>query len=541
MLHRSDYFEDRHIGPSAEDTQKMLETIGASSLDQLIDQTIPASIRKKKPMDLPPALGEQEMLLELKKIAAKNKVFKSYIGLGYYDCIVPGVIQRNILENPGWYTAYTPYQAEIAQGRLEALINYQTMVMDLTGMEIANASLLDEGTAAAEAMHMLYNERGKDQGNKFFVSEKIFPQTVDVLETRANPFGIQLIFGDHNTFKFDKSFFGGIIQYPDADGNIHDYANFCNQAHEQGAFVTVATDLLSLALLTPPGEWGADVVVGSSQRFGVPMGYGGPHAAFFATRDSFKREMPGRIIGVSIDSHGRPAYRMALQTREQHIRREKATSNICTAQVLLSVMASMYAVYHGQEGIKNIANQVHGGAKILNDTLKGLGYKHTNEHFFDTLKIEMDENMIPTFVAKAENAGINFRYGPGFVGIALNENTSVDDLNDILAVFGNATTSEAEFQHAYEAKYREHFARKSEFLTHSCFNTHHSETEMLRYIKSLENKDLSLTHSMIPLGSCTMKLNATTEMVPVTWPEFGSIHPFAPLAQANGYKQIFDE
>jgi len=541
MLHRSDYFQDRHIGPNAEDTQKMLETIGASSMDQLIDETIPASIRKKQPMNLPPALGEREMLLELKKIAAKNQVFKSYIGLGYYDCITPGVILRNVLENPGWYTAYTPYQAEIAQGRLEALINYQTLIIDLTGMEIANASLLDEGTAAAEAMHMLYNERGKDNGHKFFVSEKIFPQTVDVLETRANPFGIELVFGDHNTFKFDNSFFGAILQYPDADGNIHDYASFCDQAHANGSHVVVAADLLSLALLTPPGEWGADVVVGTSQRFGVPMGYGGPHAAYFATRDDFKREMPGRIIGVSIDSHDKQAYRMALQTREQHIRREKATSNICTAQVLLSVMASMYAVYHGKNGIKNIAKQVHGSAKVLNDKLKGLGLKQTNHTFFDTLRIEIDENNIPAIMGKAEKAGINFRYGAGFVGISVDETTSVKDLNDVLAVFGEASISQAEFQQAYEEDFHSTFARKSDYLTHPIFNSHHSEHEMLRYIKYLENKDLSLVHSMISLGSCTMKLNATTEMIPVTWPEFGNIHPFAPLVQANGYKQIFDE
>ncbi len=541
MLKRSDYFEHRHIGPNATDTQKMLETIGVSSLDQLIDETIPASIRKKQPMNLPPALGEQEMLQELAKIAAKNRIFKSYIGLGYYDTIVPKVILRNVLENPGWYTAYTPYQAEIAQGRLEALINYQTMIIDLTGMAIANASLLDEGTAAAEAMHMLYNERGKDNGVKFFVSDKIFPQTVDVLETRANPFGIELVIGDHKTFTFDKSFFGAILQYPDAEGNIHDYASFCEQAHAIGCHVTVATDLLSLALLTPPGEWGADVVVGTSQRFGVPMGYGGPHAAFFATRDDFKREMPGRIIGVSIDSHGKQAYRMALQTREQHIRREKATSNICTAQVLLSVMASMYAVYHGKDGIKNIAKQVHGSTKVLNDKLRGLGLKQTNHSFFDTLRIEIDENEIPAYMAKAEKAGINFRYGAGFIGISLDENTSVKDLNDILSVFGNANISQAEFQQAYEAEFHSTFARKSDYLTHPVFNSHHSEHEMLRYIKSLENKDLSLVHSMISLGSCTMKLNATTEMIPVTWPEFGAIHPFAPLDQANGYKQIFEE
>jgi glycine dehydrogenase len=545
MLNRSDYFQSRHIGPNASDTEKMLETIGVASLDQLIAETIPANIRLKQPMNLPPALGEQEMLMELRKIASKNKVFKSYIGLGYYDCIVPGVILRNILENPGWYTAYTPYQAEIAQGRLEALINYQTMIMDLTGMEIANASLLDEGTAAAEAMHMLYNEKGKNQGNKFFISDKLFPQTIDVLKTRANPFGIELVIGDHKTFRFDNAYFGAIIQYPDADGQIFDYSTFCSQAHEAGAFVAVAADLLSLALLTPPGEWGADIVLGSSQRFGVPMGYGGPHAAFFATRDAFKREMPGRIIGVSIDSNGQQAYRMALQTREQHIRREKATSNICTAQVLLSVMASMYAVYHGKDGISNIAKQVHAGADLLNEKLQGLGYKQTNENYFDTLCIAVDENQLNQIWQNALSHKINFRYGHNTIGISVDENTSVSDLNAILTVFAGGNHFEPinnnDFQKAYALDYEGEFARKSEYLTHPVFNTHHSEHEMLRYIKSLENKDLSMVHSMISLGSCTMKLNATTEMVPVTWSEFGALHPFVPEDQALGYKQIIDE
>jgi glycine dehydrogenase len=545
MLHKSDYFQNRHIGPNAADTEKMLETIGVESLDQLIAETIPASIRLKQPMNLPPALGEQEMLQELKKIAAKNKVFKSYIGLGYYDTITPGVILRNIMENPGWYTAYTPYQAEIAQGRLEALLAYQTMIMDLTGMDIANASLLDEGTAAAEAMHMLFNERGKNQGSKFFVSEKCFPQTVDVLKTRANPFGIELVFGDHKTFKFDNSFFGALVQYPDADGNINDFKGFCEQAHQNGSLVAVAADLLSLALLTPPGEWGADIVLGSSQRFGVPMGYGGPHAAFFATRDNFKREMPGRIIGVSIDANGKTAYRMALQTREQHIRREKATSNICTAQVLLSVMAAMYAVYHGKDGIKNIAKQVHTTADLLNNRLKDLGFKQVNENYFDTLHIEADENQLSQIWQNALNHNINFRYGKNFIGISVDENTNINDLNNIISVFagGNhfAAVTPEEFQRNYEADFDGDFVRESDYLTHPVFNTYHSETEMLRYIKSLENKDLSLTHSMIALGSCTMKLNATTEMVPVTWPEFGALHPFVPEDQALGYMQIVDE
>jgi glycine dehydrogenase len=545
MLHKSDYFQNRHIGPNAADTEKMLETIGVESLDQLIAETIPASIRLKQPMNLPPALGEQEMLQELKKIAAKNKVFKSYIGLGYYDTITPGVILRNIMENPGWYTAYTPYQAEIAQGRLEALLAYQTMIMDLTGMDIANASLLDEGTAAAEAMHMLFNEKGKNQGNKFFVSEKCFPQTIDVLKTRANPFNIELIIGNHNEFTFDNSSFGALVQYPDAEGNINNFKDFCEQAHQNGSLVAVAADLLSLALLTPPGEWGADIVLGTSQRFGVPMGYGGPHAAFFATRDNFKREMPGRIIGVSIDANGKTAYRMALQTREQHIRREKATSNICTAQVLLSVMAAMYAIYHGKEGIKNIAKQVHASADILNNRLSDLGFKQVNENYFDTLHIEADENQLSQIWQNALNHNINFRYGKNFIGISVDENTNINDLNNIISVFagGNhiAAVTPEEFQRNYEADFDGDFVRESDYLTHPVFNTYHSETEMLRYIKSLENKDLSLTHSMIALGSCTMKLNATTEMVPVTWPEFGALHPFVPEDQALGYMQIVDE
>jgi glycine dehydrogenase len=545
MLHKSDFFQKRHIGPDAQDTEKMLETIGVASLDQLIDETIHASIRMKKPMNLPPAMGEQEMLQELARIAAKNKVFKSYIGLGYYDCIVPGVILRNVLENPGWYTAYTPYQAEIAQGRLEALINYQTMIIDLTGMEIANASLLDEGTAAAEAMHMLFNEKGKTQGNKFFVSDKCFPQTIDVLITRATPFGIEIVKGDHRNFIFDNTFFGVLLQYPNAEGNIYDYKAFCEQAHENGSFVAVAADLLSLALLTPPGEWGADVVIGSSQRFGVPMGYGGPHAAFFATKDAFKRGMPGRIIGVSIDSYGKTAYRMALQTREQHIRREKATSNICTAQVLLSVMASMYAVYHGKDGIRNIARQVHASATLLTARLTKLGFEQSNENYFDTITILADKKQLNAIREKALNAGINFRYDENAVGIAVDENTNLEDLNNIIAVFAGdksfSPITKVEFQRAYEAEYHSAFARKSDYLTHPVFNVHHSETEMLRYIKSLENKDLSLVHSMIALGSCTMKLNATTEMKPVTWAEFGSLHPFVPRDQAAGYTQIFEE
>lgn len=547
MLNKSDNFERRHIGPDPQETEKMLEQIGVDSIDQLIDQTIPATIRNKQRMNLPPALSEREMLQELSKIASKNKVFKSYIGLGYYDTIVPGVILRNILENPGWYTAYTPYQAEIAQGRLEALINYQTMVMELTGMEIANASLLDEATAAAEAMHMLYAERGKGQGNRFFVSDKCLPQTIDVLMTRSTPLGIELVIGDWKTLKLDKSIYGALLQYPDAEGSVDDYSGFCEAAHANGTFVAVAADLLSLALLAAPGEWGADVVVGTSQRLGVPMGYGGPHAAYFATKDEFKRQMPGRIIGVSVDSNGNTAYRMALQTREQHIRREKATSNICTAQVLLAIMSSMYAVYHGPEGIRNIATQVHTTAKVLNDALGKMNYRQTNKQFFDTLHVEADANLINKVREIALSRSVNFLYTNNAIGISVDEATNLDDINVIIDIFANAAGMQAHYvtDEAYQDYFKQGFssslARKSEYLTHPVFNKHHSETEMLRYIKSLENKDLSLTHSMIPLGSCTMKLNATTEMIPVTWAEFGALHPFVPADQAEGYRQIFDE
>jgi glycine dehydrogenase len=546
MRNKSDYFERRHIGPDEHETQKMLEQIGAASLDQLISETVPASIRSK-PLNLPPALSEQEMLQELANIASKNRVFKSYIGLGYYDCIVPGVIQRNILENPGWYTQYTPYQAEIAQGRLEALLNYQTMVTDLTGMEITNASLLDEATAAAEAMTMLFNEKGKNQGNRFFVSEKCYPQTIDVVITRAVPFDIEVVIGDHKQLQLDNSYFGVLLQYPDAEGNVEDYKAFCEKAHANGTLIAVAADLLSLALLTPPGEWGADAVVGTSQRFGVPMGYGGPHAAYFATRDQYKRQMPGRIIGVSIDADGNTAYRMALQTREQHIRREKATSNICTAQVLLAIMSSMYGVYHGSEGIRNIALQVHGLTRLLAKGLANAGIQVKHNNFFDTLTLELAPDAIQALRSKALQAGINLNYHGNLVGISLDETTTYQDVNTLLNVIGSAlglnvtAVSEKDFLAVLEAEVNPAFARKSEFMTHPVFNVHHSETEMLRYIKMLENKDLSLTHSMIPLGSCTMKLNATTEMKPVTWAEFGNLHPFVPADQAQGYYQIFEE
>jgi len=539
-------FMQRHIAPNAEQTAHMLKTIGVSSVAQLIDETVPANIRRKDKMNIPPALSEHEMLQQLRKMADKNTLFKNYIGLGYYDVIVPGVIQRNILENPGWYTQYTPYQAEIAQGRLEALLNFQTMVTELTGMEIANASLLDEGTAAAEAMLMLHAQHSAGHGHKFFVSEKCFPQTKSVLETRAEPLGIEIVYGKVDDFDFGPDYFGVLFQYPDGYGAIRDYRSFCEKAKAAGIFVAVVADLMSLVLLSPPGEWGADVVVGSAQRFGVPMGYGGPHAAFFATRDAFKRDLPGRLIGVSIDSHGNPAFRMALQTREQHIRREKATSNICTAQVLLAIMASMYAVYHGPAGLRNIAQRIHKRAAQLDEALKQLGFRQLNEQYFDTLQVALTPEETEKLHNIAESKGINLNFWvPGQVGISVDETTSTADLGQLISVFAAITNGKQvdleQLRKEIDASIDAQYLRSSAVLTHPVFNSHHSEHEMLRYIKHLEAKDLSLCHSMIALGSCTMKLNATTEMVPVTWPEFGGLHPFAPLKQAEGYKQLFDE
>jgi glycine dehydrogenase len=542
VLNKFDLFERRHIGPDEQETAKMLEVIGVDSLETLINETIPASIRLPKPLNLPEALTEQQLLSTLEDVAAKNKVYRSYIGLGYYGTYVPTVIQRNILENPGWYTQYTPYQAEIAQGRLEALLNYQTMIMDLTGMEIANASLLDESTSAAEAMILMWHERSKERGSKFFVSEGCFPQTIDVLKTRAQPLEIELVIGDHRNFEFSEECFGALLQYPDKNGQVNDYKSFCDKAHESGTLVAVAADLLSLALLTAPGEWGADVVVGSTQRFGVPMGYGGPHAAYFATKDAYKRQMPGRLIGVSIDANGKRALRMALQTREQHIRREKATSNICTAQVLLAIMASMYAVYHGQDGIRNIAEEVHEKACLLNDALKKLGFVQNNTEFFDTLSVKLEQEVAEKLKKIALNNKINLRYFEEGVGISLDETVSLQDLNDLASIFAELAGKESpEITGNEHTETSLQHGRTSQYLTHPVFNTYHSETEMLRYIKMLESRDLSLTHSMIPLGSCTMKLNATTEMKPITWPAFGNIHPFVPKEQALGYAQIFDE
>lgn len=532
-------FESRHNGPDARQINEMLTVINASSVDALIEQTIPANIRLTKNLNLPKAKSEAEFLKDFKLLASRNKVFKSYIGMGYYNTHTPTVILRNILENPGWYTAYTPYQAEIAQGRLEALINYQTMVIDLTGMEIANASLLDEGTAAAEAMHLLHAsvKASKKNASTFFVDKNTFPQTIDVLKTRSAPLGINLVVDDVTRLDVtNPDLFAVLLQYPDGNGAITDHTAFIQSAHENDVFVAVAADLLALTLLKSPGEMGADVVVGSSQRFGVPMGFGGPHAAYFATKEEFKRQMPGRIIGASVDAQGKPAYRMALQTREQHIRREKATSNICTAQVLLAVMAGMYAVYHGPVGLKKIAGRVHALTNKLNAGLKAAGLKQVNNQYFDTLKVEVKNK--EAIRQEAEKHEINLRYfDDNHIGISLDETTTVEDVNQLLKIFGVPSPNSFEKTAGNEG-IPPSLQRTSPFLTHPVFNSHHAEHEMLRYIKKLENKDLSMVHSMISLGSCTMKLNATTEMIPVTWPEFGNIHPFAPAGQTKGYQQL---
>lgn len=544
-----DRFVNRHNGPAKKDIHAMLERIGVDSLDELIGKTVPESILLEKPLDLPDGISEFEYIRRIRKIAAKNKLFKSYIGMGYYGTILPVVIQRNILENPAWYTSYTPYQAEISQGRLEALLNFQTMVTGLTGMEIANASLLDEATAAAEAMIMLFNTRSrsavKENRNTFFVDGNTFPQTLDLLKTRSEPLGIELMIGNFREFRFDTPVFGVLVQYPNADGEIVDYASFAQLAQENETPVAVVADLMSLAILTPPGEWNADVVVGSTQRFGIPMGYGGPHAAYFATREKFKRSIPGRIIGVSIDSHGNHALRMALQTREQHIKRERATSNICTAQALLATMAGMYAVYHGPEGIRETALTIHQSAGILSDKLNELGYKQVNKNYFDTVRVELPgELSLPSIRETAEQKGINFRYiNDHRLAISLDETVGVEDLNQIIELFASAINKtyhpvETIPEYTYfDAAYK----RQSSYLQQRAFNSYHSETEMMRYIKKLERKDFSLTHSMISLGSCTMKLNAATEMLPLTWPEFGNMHPFVPVDQAAGYHQIFRE
>ncbi len=540
-LSAPDTFVPRHIGPDEDDIAQMLDHLGYGSMDELIDATIPAGIRLGRPLELDDARSEPEVLEEIRAIASKNNTFRSYLGMGYSDTFTPPVIQRNVLENPGWYTAYTPYQAEIAQGRLEALLNFQTMVIDLTGLPIANASLLDEATAAAEAMALSYAIKGSDERNTFFVSSACHPQTIAVVQTRAAARGIQVTVGDHNELEIGDSIFGVLLQYPATDGTIEDCRDLCERAHAAGAMVTVATDLLALTMIAPPGEWGADIAVGNSQRFGVPLGYGGPHAAFFATSDEYKRQIPGRIIGVSRDAEGKPALRMALQTREQHIRREKATSNICTAQVLLAVVASMYAVYHGPKGLRRIAGRVNLFARALASGLREGGHDVLNEVFFDTLRVRPSGKSAADVIRAARERGINLRdFSDGTVGIALDETTSRTDLAELCGIFGVDAVDPADAAVGDEAFTRA-FARTSDYLTHPVSNAHHSETEMLRYMRRLEAKDLSLTTSMIPLGSCTMKLNGTAEMMPTTWPEFGKLHPFAPREQAEGYRALFEQ
>ena len=573
-LPHPDRFVARHLGPCEDELAEMLAALGVASLDELVDQTVPEAIRMRRPLDLPPAATEQEMLAELQSIAAKNQVFRSYIGLGYADCFTPPVILRNILQNPGWYTAYTPYQAEISQGRLEALLNYQTMVCDLTGLDVANASLLDEATAASEAMTMLFGIADHDRARPFFVSTTCHPQTIAVVGTRAEPLGIEVVVADHRSFDWSRKPFGALVQYPASDGAVLDWRPFCDQAHAAGALVVAATDLLALTLLAPPGEWGADIAIGNSQRFGVPLGYGGPHAAFFATRKEHIRRMPGRLIGVSRDANGKPALRMALQTREQHIRRERATSNICTAQVLLAVVAGMYAVYHGPRGLRFIAERVHSLASHLAAALKDLGITIRHETFFDTVCVEGTAPQVAGWIEAARSRHMNFRViDAQTIGITLEETTSPPDVAEILDVFsplapagGEGPGERGERLGASSANRQQEtrgpltpnpsppegrgkqgmalppsLRRTSAYLQHPVFNTHHSETELLRYLKSLENRDFSLTHGMIPLGSCTMKLNATAEMVPITWPEFNRLHPYAPADQAAGYRVICDQ
>ena len=543
MLRPTDHFEDRHIGPKAAAISQMVAQMGVASLDELIDQAVPQTIRMQGSLNLPEPLSESELLDEMRRLAGLNKLYRTFIGMGYSDCITPPVIQRNILENPGWYTQYTPYQAEIAQGRLEALLNFQTMISDLTGLEIANASMLDEATAAAEAMTLCQRMMPrKSKANTFFVSQLCHPQTIAVVQTRAVPLGIDVVVGDHESYDFSQDTFGVLLQYPTTEGDILDYEPFCHQAHRAGALVVVAADLLALTLLRPPAGFGADIAVGSSQRFGVPMGYGGPHAAYMATSEAFKRQLPGRIIGISIDAQGNPALRLALQTREQHIRRERATSNICTAQVLLAIVASMYAVYHGPGGLKRIAERVRLLTQVLAKGLVQLGYTINPNPVFDTLKVTAGPHQQATIVAEALARHTNLRlYDDGAVGISLDEVTSVADLAQLFAAFGaeqgeiDIDALAAEIDLSYEPLHQ----RQSAYLTHPVFNSYHSETEMLRYIHKLQERDLSLAFSMISLGSCTMKLNATAEMLPITWPGFGHLHPFIPLDQAQGYREMF--
>ena len=539
----TEVFAARHIGVTEKDLSKMLETIDVESMEQLIYETIPNDIKLGKPLNLPEGISEHEFLTHIQQLSNKNKVFKTYIGLGYHESLTPSVIKRNILENPGWYTAYTPYQAEIAQGRLEALLNFQTMVTDLTGMELANASLLDESTAAAEAMTMLFDVRSRQQKKegavKFFVSEEILPQTLSLLKTRSLPLGIELVVGNHETFDFAEGYYGAMLQYPGKHGQVHDYAHFVERAKENEIKVAVAADILSLVLLTPPGEWGVDVVVGTTQRFGIPLGYGGPHAGFFATREEYKRSIPGRIIGVTKDTDGNRALRMALQTREQHIKRDKATSNICTAQVLLAVMAGMYAVYHGPNGLRYIAGKIHNQTKRLAQGLSDLGIKQLNDVYFDTIKVHIPNTS--TLRKISEENGINLNYiDDNHVSISLNEATSEEDLRLLLTSFMDSQNIKNDSSISAEANpvIMDSLERQSPFMEHEVFNSYHSETELMRYIKKLERKDLALNHSMISLGSCTMKLNAASEMLPLSWTNWGNIHPFVPLDQAKGYQEM---
>ena len=543
-INKIDSFDSRHIGVDQHQIQEMLQVIGVNSLDELIDQTVPSAIRLNKPLQLPEAQTEPTALARLRAIASQNQVYRSFIGIGYYNCITPAVILRNILENPGWYTSYTPYQAEIAQGRLEALLNFQTMIVDLTGLEIANSSLLDEATAAAEAMSMSYG-LCKTKAKSFFVDTGCHPQTIEVIKTRALPLGIEVIVEDYTKFDFATPIFGALLQYPATEGTINDYHQFITQVHEAKGLAIVAADILSLAVLTPPGEFGADIAVGSTQRFGVPLGYGGPHAAYFATKKKYQRQVPGRIVGVSKDVHGNPALRLALQTREQHIRREKATSNICTAQVLLAVIASMYAVYHGSTGIKAIAERVHQLTVTLATGLECLGYSITSQNFFDTINIETGDKLAVDIIKVAASKQINLRWlNTNNIGVSLDETTTQQDLVDLWQIFADTTElpfTVADLISNSTHQLQTYLTRTTTYLTDEVFNRYHSETELLRYLHQLETKDISLTTSMIPLGSCTMKLNATAEMIPVTWAEFGNIHPFAPLEQTQGYQELFSE
>jgi len=544
-LASADKFAPRHIGPTPVEVSEMLSTLGYDSLDSLIDATVPERIRYRSPLSIPAARTEAETLALLRCIAARNKLFRSFIGMGFSDCITPPVIQRNVVESPAWYTAYTPYQAEIAQGRLEALLNFQTMIGDLSGLPIANASLLDESTAAAEAMGLAHSIAGKAGKEVFLVADDCHPQTISVVQTRAAARGLTVHVLPYDKFEFGPQVFGALVQYPATDGAIRDYSSICDDAHAHDALVTVAADLLSLVLLSPPGEWGADIVVGNTQRFGVPLGYGGPHAGFLATRDEYKRQIPGRIIGVSRDADGAPALRMALQTREQHIRREKATSNICTAQVLLAVVASMYAVYHGPDGLDRIATRIHQLTAALAEGIRRLGLRIVHEDYFDTLRVDLGAGNANDVMTRGVESRINLRrLGDHEIGVSLDETTSPADVTDLLKLFSGSSATDANLDDLLagsDPRYDERFRRTSAFLTHPVFNQYHSETELLRYIYRLQARDLSLVHSMIPLGSCTMKLNATAEMMPITWPLFNKIHPFAPVDQTAGYAQVFSE